>query len=199
MVSYSKLKIIDRLRREKLLVVNTGFLKQLTGLTNPQSLASFIKSLVKHGILEKAERGKYLVVDNLGNDFAIANLLYKPSYISLETALSYYGILSQFPMEIGSVSARRKKSKTIAGKPYVYYQINPKLYWGFTKKNNALIALPEKALLDLIYFTSKGIKSTPTDELDLPMLDKKLFLGFSKKYPAGKSFNNLVKITYGLI
>lgn len=193
MVSYRKLKIIDFLRNEKLPLVNVGLLKNLTGLTNKQSLASFVDSLVKYGILEKAEKGKYLIRDNLGNDFLVANLLYKPSYVSLETALNLYGVLSQFPMEISSITTKRKRSKQIAGKLYVYYHIDPKFFWGFEKKEDALIALPEKALLDNIYLASKGIKEVTIEDLDLSLVKKELFVQFADKFPKTKIFENLIK------
>ena len=193
MVSYKTIKIIDFLRKEKLPVISINLLRSLTGLTNKQSLASYINSLIRYKILEKAEKGKYLVKDNLTNDFVVANLLYSPSYVSLETALNLYGVLSQFPVEISSVTIKRKKSKTIADKLYVYYHINPKFFWGFEKKEGALIALPEKALLDAIYLTSKGIKKITIGELDLSFIDKKVFTDFSKKFPKTKILSNLVK------
>ena len=55
------------------------------------------------------------------------------------------------------------------------------------------MALPEKALLDAIYFTSKGIKKTAVDDLDLSFINKKVFSDFSKKFPKTKILSNLVK------
>lgn len=193
MALYKKLKIIEFLRKEKLPVVDVRLLKDLTGLTNQQSLASCLKSLVEHEILEKAEKGKYLVKNNLENDFLIANLLYKPSYISLETALNLYGILPQFPMEISSITTKRKKSKNIGGKLYVYYHIDQKYFWGFEKRENALLALPEKALLDSIYLTSKGIKKISIEDLDLSTVNKKVFTSFAKDFPKNKIFKDLIE------
>ena len=129
------MEIIDFLRKGKIPLVDIRLLKSLSGLTNKQSLASFINSLEKYGVLEKAEKGKYLIKENLGNDFTVANLLYKPSYVSLETVLNLCGILSQFPMEITSVTTKRKREKKIAGKLYIYYHLDPKLFWGFEKCN----------------------------------------------------------------
>ncbi len=194
MVSYNKIKIIDFLRKEKLTLVDTKFLRELTGLTNRQSLASFISSLEKLEVLERAERGKYLVKDNLGNDFQVANLLYRPSYVSLETALNLYGILSQFPTETTSVTTKRKKKSQLDGKQYGYYHLSPKLFWGFEKKEGALIALPEKALLDSLYLASKGIRGVDVDELDLSVIEPKVFKNFSENFPKTRAFRKLVKI-----
>jgi len=193
MVSYKKIEIINILRKERLPLVSINLLRDLTGLTNKQSLASLVSSLIKIGILEPAERGKYLVKDNLGNDFLIANLCYKPSYVSLETALNLCGILPQFPMEISSITTRRKRTKKIGGKLYVYYHINKKFFWGFEKKEDALIALPEKALLDSLYFKSKGIKGIELEDLDLATINRNIFKEFSHKFPPTKLFSKLVK------
>lgn len=193
MVSYEKLKLIEFLRKEELPLVTTNLLRNLSGLENEQSLTSFINSLIKYEILEKAERGKYLVKDNLGNDFLLANLLYPPSYVSLETALNLDGILSQFPMEVSSVTTKRKKNKVIAGKLYTYYHLAPKLFWGMEKKEGTLMARPEKALLDIIYFTSKGIKRVSIEDLDLSSIDKEIFASWAKRFPKTKRFDRLVK------
>lgn len=193
MVSSKIITIIQFLRKEKLSLVNTQLLKSLSGLTNPISLASFINSLVKNEILEPAERGKYLVKDNYNNDFTVANLLYKPSYVSLETALNLYGILSQFPYEISSITTKRKQTKIIQSKTYIYYHINKKLFWGFEKKGDALIAFPEKALLDSIYFKSKGIKGLSIEDLDLSIINKRIFNKFSNEFPQSKIFKKFIK------
>lgn len=193
MVSYNRLKIIDLLRERKLVLVDTSMLRELSGLENRQSLASFIKSLEKHNILERAEKGKYLVKANLGDDFQIANLLYQPSYISLESALNLRGILSQFPVEIMSVTTKRKKEKSISNKLFTYYHISPKYYWGYEKVGRALVALPEKALLDSIYFKSKGLRGIDISDLDLSLINKSVLKEFSRTFPRTKKFKKLLK------
>ena len=45
----------------------------------------------------------------------------------------------------------------------------------YIKKNDVLIATPEKALFDQFYLASKGIKSVNIDEYDLKNINKKLF------------------------
>lgn len=193
------MEIIDFLRKEKIPLVDIRLLKSLSGLTNKQSLASFINSLERYGVLEKAEKGKYFIKDNLGNDFTVANLLYKPSYVSLETVLNLCGILSQFPMEITSVTTKRKREKKIAGKLYIYYHLDPKLFWGFEKKEGSLLALPEKALLDSIYLESKGIREIYIDELDLSLIDKKVFTDFAAKFPKSKNMQSKINKVLGKI
>lgn len=193
MVSYKKFKIIEFLRKNKLVVVENELLKELSGLKNQQSLVSFINSLLKYGILERAEKGKYLVTENLGDDFWVANMLYKPSYVSLETVLNLYGILSQIPLETSSVTTKRRTQKIIAGKLYTYFHLSPKYFFGFEKKGNALLALPEKALTDTLYFYSKGLKKIDIEDLDLSRIKKKMVREFAGRYPQTKKFIFLVR------
>jgi len=193
MATYNKIKIIEYLRDKGLILVTADFLRSLSGLENKQSLASFIKSLEKNGILARAEKGKYLVKANLGNDFQLANLLYQPSYVSLESALNLHGVLPQFPYEITSITTRRKSEKVISDKLFSYYHLHPKYYWGYDKMGKSLIALPEKALLDSIYFKSKGLRGIDVSDLDLSLINKRIFKKYSKKFSETKKFKNLIK------
>jgi len=45
-------------------------------------------------------------------------------------------------------------------------------FFGFVKKDNFLIAQPEKALLDELYFISKGLISISLNELNLSLINK---------------------------
>jgi len=63
----------------------------------------------------------------------------------------------------------------------------------FTKKNNILIALPEKALFDQLYFASKGIKLIDFDEYDLSHINRKTFFEICHRLNANKEIINLSK------
>lgn len=92
--------------------------------------------------------------------FLIANHLWGPSYVSLETALSYWGLIPERVYEISSVTTKTsKKYKTPIGR-FSYYH-SPLPYYSFgiksvqlTPKQVALIASPEKAICDKIIMTS---------------------------------------------
>jgi len=90
----------------------------------------------------------------------IANHLYGPSYVSLETALSFYGIIPERTETMRSITFKRsKKFKTSLGL-FEYQSIPSKIYSiGFRQEfvgdNYAyLIATPEKALCDLLLVTA---------------------------------------------
>lgn len=93
-----------------------------------------------------------------GSDQIVANLMYRPSYISLYSALAYYGMIPEFVARTTSVTTLKTATFSNVIGAFDYRHIKPDLYWGYhmiesINKRNVLIALPEKALLDLLYLT----------------------------------------------
>lgn len=89
----------------------------------------------------------------------LANKIYGPSYVSLEYALMYYGMIPEHVQQVTSVvpiPLRKKEFKTPLGY-FTYTPIPNNIYSiGFTivefgPGRTALIATPEKALADLFY------------------------------------------------
>lgn len=115
----------------------------------------------KKGYILKIKQGFYVLADKDINEnflFLVSNRIYSPSYISLEKALKYYGLIPEEVFQITSVSTKKTtKFDTVIGN-FSYRHISPKLFWGYklVKDNNLkfLIAEPEKAILDYLYFHS---------------------------------------------
>ena len=85
-----------------------------------------------------------------------ANRIYRPSYISLHTALAYYGIIPEAVVQITSVSSLKTISFTNEIGEYIYKSVKKEVLFGYDLKSIAdgkamHIASPEKALLDLLY------------------------------------------------
>lgn len=86
----------------------------------------------------------------------VANLLRKPSYISLETALQFYNWIPESVFSIASVTTSKPVEwKTPVGH-FSYRSVQPRLFFGYqTVEGQSVtfnIAGPEKTLLDLLYF-----------------------------------------------
>ena len=93
-----------------------------------------------------------------GTDLIAANLMYRPSYVSLYSALSHYGMIPEFIAHTTSVTTLKTASFSNEMGNFDYRHIKPDLFWGYhmidsTNQRKILIALPEKALLDLLYLT----------------------------------------------
>jgi len=151
-------------------------------IDNRQTLYKRVDRLTKSEILQKLIKGKYYFTLNNTNDFTMANFLYQPSYISMQSALSFHSLMTGFSYQITSICIKKPKSFVINEKDFIYSKITPKLFWGWEKKEDFLMAKPEKALLDYVYFASKGLTNLDWDEIDISRLDKKLLLEWALKY-----------------
>jgi hypothetical protein len=116
--------------------------------------------------------------------FQIANLLQVPSYISLTTALSYYGMTTQVQRNFfESICIKRTKTFDRGGLTFRYIKISPILYGGFKKDNGVFIASPEKAILDSFYLASMGRYPLDISSLDLTKLNEQSLAELSTIYP----------------
>ena len=105
-----------------------------------------------------------------------------PSYISLESALSFHGILSQFPYTVTSITPLKPRRITYQEKEYEFSHLESKYFFGFVKKDKFLIATPEKALLDELYYMAKKLRTIHVTDLNFEPVDKKKFKELYKKY-----------------
>jgi predicted transcriptional regulator of viral defense system len=111
------------------------------------------------GYLIKIRNSWYAFPNSLKTEadlFFLANRLRKPSYISLETALRYYNLIPESVFSITSVTtAKPTEWRTPIGH-FSYRSLKPGLFFGYQPSEGRpifLIAEPEKALLDMLYYT----------------------------------------------
>lgn len=104
----------------------------------------------------------------------VAQKMYAPSYISLHFALAYYGIIPEAVTQITSVTSNRTAHYANAFGEYSYQTVKPQLFFGYEpivlpQGYSYHLALPEKALLDLLYLYPQY--NTPEALLDLRLDD----------------------------
>lgn len=193
MESYSLSLLTKKLLESRFGLISSQSLKDLFEIKSDRTYYRIINDFVKNNILTNIEKNKYYITGKNIDTFEIANFLYQPSYVSLDTALNYWGVLSQFPYEITSISSKKKVKKKFEDKTYNYNHIAPKYFGMFIKQNNFLIALPEKALFDQLYLTSKGLKSNNFNEYDFQKINIKIFFDICGQLKADQKIMNLVK------
>lgn len=182
METITKDKAIKILHQKRVSFFNITDARKIFGTKKENTLYKLLQRLEKAGIIKRISKGKYLFSFRETNDFELANFLVNPSYVSLESALSFYGILSQFPYTITSVTPLKTKKIVHQEKEYEFSHLGSKYFFGFIKKDKFLIATPEKALLDELYFMAKKIRKISLTDLDLNLIDKNKFKRLSKKY-----------------
>ncbi|PIR91298.1 hypothetical protein COX74_02085 [bacterium (Candidatus Gribaldobacteria) CG_4_10_14_0_2_um_filter_41_16] len=109
----------------------------------------------KRGFITRLKRGLYAFPDALPPDVFIANKLYEPSYVSLEFALSYHGVIPETVYEITSITTKATRRFEALGKNFSYRRIKRVGYTGYEiQKQQGLsfyIADAEKAFVDMDY------------------------------------------------
>jgi len=168
----------------------------------------------KKGLLIRLRQGYYTFPEYKSKpDFALffANRIYRPSYISLHTALAFYGMIPEAIVQITSATSLKTASFQNEFGEYDYKSVRKELMFGYDIKpiadgKSLQIARPEKALLDLLYLypfynTEQEMEDLRLDEdflldeLDLRQLEDYL-LKFKSK--ALQNRVNLLKNTYSL-
>jgi len=148
----------------------------------------------KAGKIIQLRRGIYMINPTyiklpFDYDLYISGFLHNPSYLSLEKALEYYGLIPEGVSVYTSVTTKRPiVLKTPIGE-YSYRHIKPDLFWGYKKLETGLgdifIAFAEKAILDMFYLYSVNINKDWLDELRLQNfenLDLNKLMSFAEKF-----------------
>ncbi|TET14208.1 MAG: hypothetical protein E3J77_05110 [Actinobacteria bacterium] len=178
----SNIKLLQTLRGFNKTYFTVADLEKILELER-DSLYVTLNRLVKAGVLIKLRRGVYQPEFQSLELEKVANEIYYPSYLSFESALSRYGILSQIPYTLTFATTKRSKKLTLSGREVGYRQLKKDYFFAYTIKEGIYIAEPEKAILDQLYMMSKGKGESDISEWSLVGLKKNRFLRYSKKFP----------------
>ena len=148
-----------------------------------KSIYVTIHRLIKNGVLLKVNRGIFQVESQTNQIEQTANQLYYPSYVSFESALAHYGILSQQPYAVSFATTQKSKNLTLSQQKIIFHQLKTGYFFGFVLQAGRYIAEPEKAVLDQLYLISRGQAIDETAEWSLMNMDQSKFLEYAKKFP----------------
>jgi predicted transcriptional regulator of viral defense system len=116
----------------------------------------------KSGKVIQLRKGMYTLADRYRriplSPANLANLMYRPSYISLLWALSFYGLIPEAVPVYTCVTTRTTRQFRNTFGRFSYRNIKQDFFFGYHEirisGNAALIAVPEKALLDLFHLST---------------------------------------------
>ena len=115
-------------------------------------------------------------------DMYIANKLYEPSYVSLETALSNYSIIPEVSMAVTSITTKPTRRFKNRHGLFIYRTVKPIAFTGYHLEKQGefsiRVAEPEKALIDFLYFKAWRNKEWTVDG---QRLDKDIILRLNKR------------------
>lgn len=150
----------------------------LKGYANPRDKITW---LLKKGVLLRVKKGLYV----FGPDYArgaysveiLANLIYGPSYISMEYALSHYGLIPERVEVVTSVTPKRDKEFKSPVGLFTYRYLHPRkysvgvIYRDIGEFRYSLMASPEKALADLIALSRCGLDLASESDVEVFLYD----------------------------
>lgn len=164
---------------------------------------------VKKGYLVRLRQGYFAFSEYKSKqDYSLyfANRIYRPSYISLHTALAFYGMIPEAVVQITSVTSLKTISFSNDFGEYSYKNLKENLMFGYELKpvadNRTMqFATPEKALLDLLYLYPFYDNEQELEELRLDEdylhddLDKDLLVNYCDKFQ-NKALARRVKLLF---
>ena len=146
----------------------------------PSALSVQLSRWTRQGKLVPLRRGVYLLPPALRKrEFPVeylANLLVMPSYVSLERALAIHGVIPERVPLIQSVTLRRPNLFRTAVGDFSYRHVKREWFFGYVETTvaggTALVATPEKALLDLVYLSSGPFGADRIEQLRLQDVER---------------------------
>jgi predicted transcriptional regulator of viral defense system len=186
--------VLALLRRLGRPVYSISDLQKVTGLPRA-SLYVFLTRWVKAGLLARVGVGLYRLSDVPIDLARLGSQQVFPSYLSFESALARFGILSQVPRNLTFATTRRPRRLRLAAGEIEYRRLKPDLFFGYELRDGAAVALPEKALLDELYLVSRGRARLDRAELHLRPLNRTRLQDFARRF--SKSVQELVSRQFG--
>lgn len=171
-------------------VFETGFL--LAGNVDPKDVILQLSRWTKAGRIYQIRRGLYALAPPYRkvkpHPFLVANRMVRGSYVSCQSALEFHGLIPEHtPTVVSATTSRPGRWKTALG-DFEFRHIKTTLFSGYQSVEvgggqQAFVASPEKALLDLVYLQPGADDESYLNELRLKNFEK-LDLGILQELAA---------------
>lgn len=153
----------------------------------------------KKGLIIRPKKGLYMLADDSVSNFYIANKLYEPSYISFDTALSHHHLIPETIYSITSATTKTTRQFLVNKIEYTYQKIKKDIFTGYRavkyRGETILLAEPEKAIADYLYFVDLKKRSFSYERLNLKKTKKNKLVAYVKLYRHPK-MNKLIEAIY---
>lgn len=160
-------------------VFDTGLL--LAGDADPREIRRQLSRWRQAGKIYQLRRGLYCLAPPFQkvnpHPFLVANRMVPASYVSLQSALAYYGMIPEHVPVTTSITTRRPTHWETPLGAFDFRHIQMDFFDGYSlmdlgEEQRAFIARPEKALLDLVYLEPGGDEPDYLVELRLTGLNR---------------------------
>jgi len=170
----------------------------LSGDVDPVDVRRQLSRWAGNGRLYRLRRGLYALAPPYrkvtAHPFVIANRMVRPSYVSLQSAMAFHGLIPEsVPVTTSITTGRPGEFSTPLG-TFAFRHVRTPLFQGFSEvemdnRQPAFVATPEKALLDLLYLEKGSDSEAYLAELRLEIDDGfglEKFERFSRIFKSGK-------------
>jgi predicted transcriptional regulator of viral defense system len=183
-ISLKPISVREQLLRKGLVAFTPLEFQRLFNTTRLRA-KYFLEAYTQRGLFVRLRQGLYTLKDNLPPEEELANLLYRPSYVSFEYALAGYRILPEMVYSVTSATTKPTRTFSVDEKTFLYFTIKKNAFAGYRPVKRGgrtvLLAEPEKALVDYLYFVSLG-KKPRNDRLNTTSLDKAKIRRYARMY-----------------
>lgn len=152
----------------------------------------------KNGDIIRLKRGLFLFSDSSPTPAQIAKSLYWPCYFSLEYVLNLYSIIPEAVFSYTLVTPKKTAQFRTPFGNFIYHSIKKNAFTGFNSET--LLAKPEKALIDYLYFNTSRMKTGhlfwKESRLDTSSLSFTKLFQYAKLFSSKKLFHLLTDFQY---
>ncbi len=189
---------VQRFIKEKSKQIFTPLDLQRYFRVNYETARKFILRGVRKSLYLKLKKGLYASTNSPLNHYLIANHLYAPSYISFDTALSHYGIVPETVYPVTSATPRNTRQFVVGGIEYTYQKIQKEFFTGYRpvgyQGEIVLLAEPEKALADFLYFIDLKKRDFSYERLNLKRIQRTKLTDYVRLFKRPKMKRLIEKI-----
>lgn len=179
------LAVLKKLKEKKINLFTPLEFKRIFGVSS-DAASWFIKNYVKKGLFIKLKNGLYALAEDPPSQYVIANRLYEPSYISFDAALSFHEVIPETVYAITAATPKATREFTSAGALFTYQKIKKGVYIGYKPIKHLgetiLMAEPEKALADYLYFVDLKKRRSEYERMDLSKIKKGKLISYAKLF-----------------
>ena len=183
----SALSVRKELLSRKVSIFTPQEFQRIFRSSHPQT-KYFLETYAKQGMFTRLKPGLYVFDDRMPSGEEIANALYQPSYISFEYALARYGIIPEIVYALTSATTKPTRAFAVADIGFEYFKIKRQAFIGYglaqdgrDRTRSVLMAEPEKAVADYLYFVSLG-KRALNDRMTIKGLNRKKITRYAKLF-----------------
>ncbi|MBA7545057.1 hypothetical protein ES705_37419 [subsurface metagenome] len=199
----SKKNLLEQLKYLSYFSKNTVYqLGKQLGLKD-STVKTYISRFLRYKEIIKLKNGLYVTTDffeknknDVSYSFYLANIIRTPSYVSSWTALQYYNLTTEAIYSVTSVTPKVTRDYQTKVGNFSYQSIKKELFSDFSLikgKFDFFIALPSKALFDLLYFRTNQFRSKSAKNIKVLIEDLRIEIDEMDKNEQEKFYTMIKK------